>query len=218
MADIDMIPRTYRDALRVRRTLAAYGGALALLLAASGTGAVLLHWRLAVEAPRLAQLRADAAQADAMRTLLAKAQERKDALAQDARALAALRGAGEVAALAKTLDGAINDRVWFDQMRFSRTQEALREAPPAPLPPATVQAPLPQGAAGPAQAWRLASHLEIAGQAADHPAMSAFLAALSADAGLSNVRFLNSSALPAEDGGGVSFNIAASLVKRGEAR
>jgi Tfp pilus assembly protein PilN len=224
MADIDMIPRSYREALRVRRTLAAYGGALALLLAAGAAGAVLLRWRLAVETPRLALLRADAGQADAMRTLLAKAQEHKDALAQDAGALAALRGAGEVAALAKTLDGAINDKVWFDQLRFSRTQELLREAPPSPLPPGTVQARTPQGTAGAAgaagavQAWRLASHLEIAGQASDNPAMSSFLAALSADAGLSNVRFLNSSAIPAEDGGGVGFGIAASLVKRGEAR
>jgi Tfp pilus assembly protein PilN len=218
MADIDMIPRSYREALRVRRTLAAYGGALALLLAAGAASAVLLRWRLAVETPRLALLRADAGQADAMRTLLAKAQARKDALAQDAGALAALRGAGEVAALAKTLDGAINDKVWFDQLRFSRTQELLREAPPAPLPPGTVQARAPQGTAGAVQAWRLASHLEIAGQASDNPAMSAFLAALSADAGLSNVRFLNSSAIPAEDGGGVTFGIAASLVKRGEPR
>jgi Tfp pilus assembly protein PilN len=221
MADIDMIPRSYREALRVRRTLAAYGGALALLLAAGAAGAVLLRWRLAVETPRLALLRADAGQADAMRTLLAKAQEHKDALAQDAGALAALRGAGEVAALAKTLDGAINDKVWFDQLRFSRSQELLREAPPSPLPPGTVQArtlPGTAGAAGAVQAWRLASHLEIAGQASDNPAMSSFLAALSADAGLSNVRFLNSSAIPAEDGGGVGFGIAASLVKRGEAR
>lgn len=214
MADIDMIPRGYREGLRVRRTLAIYAGALAALLVLGGGASVLLRWRLALETPRLEQSRAASAQASAMRTQLIDAQARKDGLAENVEALGALRGAGEVAALAAIVDGALNEQVWFDQLRLTRTQELL-QAPPSPLPPGTVQARAPQ--TGAVQAWRLGSQVAIAGQAQDNGAMTRFLAALAANPRLSNVRFLNSSTAPQQDGGAVSFNVAATLVKQ-EAR
>ena len=214
MADIDMIPRSYREGLRVRRTLAAYGAALAALLVLGGAASAFLHWRVATETPLLETARAASAQAGAMRTRLMDAQARKDALADNVGALAGLRGAGEVAALAKVLDQALNERVWFDTLRLARTQEAL-QAPPAPLPPDTVQARSAQ--TGATQAWRLGTQIEIAGGALDNAAMSAFLAALAADPALAEVRFLNSSTATAEDGGTVGFHASAALVKHKEA-
>lgn len=214
MADIDMIPRSYREGLRVRRTLAAYGAALAALLVLGGGASAFLHWRVALETPRLDAARAASAQAGAMRTRLVDAQARKDALADNVNALAGLRGAGEVAALAQVLDHTLNERVWFDTLRLARTQEALQTAP-SPLPPGTVQARAAAG--GTAQAWRLGTQIEIAGGALDNAAMSAFLAALAADPALSEVRFLNSSTAAAEDGATVGFHASAALVKHTEA-
>jgi Tfp pilus assembly protein PilN len=213
LADIDMIPRSYREGLRARRTLKVYGAALALLLVAGGSASALLRWRLALETPRLEQGRAASLQIGAMRTQLTSAQARKDLLAENVGALDSLRGAGEVAALAAVLDGALNDKVWFERLRFTRTQELLQVAPPSPLPPGTVQARAAQ--TGAVQAWRLGSQIEIAGQAEGNGAMTAFLSALAADPQLANVRFLNSSTAALEDGGAVSFNAAATLVKRG---
>ena len=212
MADIDMIPRSYREGLRVRRALKIYGAALALLLVAGGGASALLRWRLALETPRLEQSRAASVQSSAMRTLLASAQARKDLLAENVAALDTLRGTGDVVALAAALDASLNDKVWFEQLRFVRTQELL-QAPPSPLPSGTVQARTQTGAV---QTWHLASQVEIAGQALDNGAMAAFLSALSADARLANVRFLNSSTAPIEGGGGVSFNAAATLARQGE--
>lgn len=214
MADIDMIPRSYREGLRVRRTLTRYGAALALLVVAGGGASALLHWRLALETPRLEQGRATATQAGAMRTQLVNAQLRKDLLTENLAALAALRGAGEVAALAASMNGALNDQVWFGQLRFARTQELLQAAPPAPLPAGTVQARVAH--TGAVQAWRLGTRIELTGQARDNGAMSRFLAALAADPQLANVRFLNSSTATPEDGGAVTFTASATLVKRGD--
>ena len=214
MADIDMIPRSYREGLRVRRTLTVYGTALALLLVAGGGTSAVLRWCLALETPLLDQKRATSTQASAMRNQLIGAQARKDALAENVTALGALRGAGEVTALASVLDGALNDKVWFEQLRFSRTQELLQAAPPSPLPAGTVQARAAQ--TGAVQAWRLGSHIEIAGAALDNSAMTLFLSALAADPAFTDVRFLNSSTATLEDGGAVSFNAAAALVKREE--
>lgn len=213
MADIDMIPRSYREGLRVRRTLIVYGAALALLLVAGGGAGALLRWRLALETPRLEQGRAASLQMTAMRTQLANAQARRDLLAENVGALDSLRGSGDVAALAASLDRTLNDQVWFERLRFTRTQELLQAAPSSPLPPGTVQARAPQ--TGAVQAWRLGTQIEIAGQAESNDAMTAFLAALVADPQLANLRFLNSSAAAPEEGGAVSFNAAATLVKRG---
>jgi Tfp pilus assembly protein PilN len=214
MADIDMIPRSYREGLRVRHTLTIYGAALAVLLVAGAGAGVLLRWRLAVETPRLDASRSASSQAGAMRIQLSAALARKELLAENVAALATLRGAGEVAELASMLDGALNAQVWFDELRFARTQELLQAAPPAPLPAGVVQArAAPSGAA---QAWRLGSHIRIAGQARDNAAMTAFLAKLAAEPGLTNVSFLNSSTAAADEGGAVNFSVAAALVKRGE--
>jgi hypothetical protein len=214
MADIDMIPRSYREGLRVRRTLTVYGAALAVLFVSGAGASAFLRWRLGVETPRLESGRSASTQAGAMRTQLTTALARKELLAENVAALATLRGAGEVAALASVLDGALNERVWFGELRFARTQELLQAAPPAPLPPGVVQARASQS--GAAQAWRLGSQIRIAGQARDNAAMTAFLAKLAADPGLTNLRFLNSSTAAADEGGAVNFSVAAVLVKRGE--
>jgi Tfp pilus assembly protein PilN len=217
MADIDMIPRSYREALRVRRTLAAYGIALAALVVAGAGASALLRWRVAVETPRLTQLRADAVQAGAIRTQLAGVQRRKDALVGDVEALAALRGAGEAAQLAQVFDATLDDKVWIERLRFSRTRERLHEPLPSPLPPGAVMLASAPAAGAPtaAQAWQLASHVEIAGQALDPAAMTRFLSALAAQPALARVRLLNSGAAPAEQGGTVAFGAAWSFAQPG---
>jgi len=212
MADIDMIPRSYREGLRARRTLAAYGAALALLLVTGGGAAAVLRWRLAVETPQLAGQRTSTTQAEAMRNMVNLAQQNKAALADDVAAMRTLRGTGEVALLAKVLERALNDKVWFEQLRFARTQELVQAAPGAPLAPDTVQGRAAQGV--PAQAWRMGSQVEIDGRALDNAAMTAFLGALAAEPALAKVRFLNSSTASADDGGAVTFNVSGALVKQ----
>ena len=214
MADIDMIPRSYRERLRVRRTLYVYGAVLGLLLVAGGAASAVLRWRLAVETPQLDAARAGALRTDTLRTHLASAQTRKDTLAEGVDALAALRGAGEVEALATLLNGVLNDKVWFKKLRFARTQELLQGTAPSPLPAGTVQVRTP--GSGAVQAWRLGSHIEIEGRALDNPAMTAFLGALAAHPALGKVHFLNSSTATPEEGGAVAFSATGSLVKRKE--
>jgi Tfp pilus assembly protein PilN len=225
MADIDMIPRSYRDALRVRRTLTAYGAALALLVVGGGGASLVLRWRVAVETPRLERMRTDSGMAGTMRTQLIGMQQRKDALMADAQAFASLRGAGDTAAVAQVLEATLNDKVWLGQLRFTRTQEHLHEPLPSPLPPGTVfaRATAPAGAPAPApgspgamQAWQLGSHIELSGQALDQRAMTDFLAALAAHPALNGVRFLNSSQTPAEAGDTMAFSAGASLAPRKE--
>jgi len=215
VADIDMIPRSYREGVRARRTLQAYGAGLALLLLAGGGASAYLHWRLATETPRLERDRSASTQAGAMRLRLTAAQARKDVLAENAAALGSLRGTGDAAALATILDESLNARVWLEQVRFTRSQELLPAVPPAPLPAGVVQA---RAQAGALQAWRLGSQVQISGQALDNGAMTAFLSKLAADPRLTDVHFLNSSTTATDEGGVVVFNASAALIKREEKR
>lgn len=213
MADIDMIPRSYRDGLRVQRALRGYGFGLAALVLAGGLGAAVLHWRLSVETPRLDQLRTRTAQAETLRARLAATITRKSALDQDAQALAALRGNGGVNALAQALDVALNDKVWFDNLHYARTEELLHAPLPSPLPSGTLEtraSTRPNAAPGP-QTWRLARQVDIEGQALDHAALSGFLASLSANPVLTDVRFLKSGAATGEGNHHVAFSVSAAL-------
>jgi Tfp pilus assembly protein PilN len=213
MADIDMIPRSYRDGVRVQQALRGYGLALGILLLAGVTGASLLQWRLAVATPQLEQLRVRTADAEALRARLASAAAHQSALEQDAQALAALRDSGGIARLAGALDGALNDKVWFDTLRVARTEELLRAPLPSPLPAGvlTTRAATNPGAPAGPQTWRVARHLEIGGQALDHAAVTAFLGALSASPALADVRFVKSMAAPGEGPELVAFSVTGNV-------
>jgi Tfp pilus assembly protein PilN len=195
MADIDMIPRSYHQALRLQRTLLRYGAACALLLAVGGGCAIALRSWLARETPRMAQLREDAARAAALQTLVAAAEQRRTVLAANARAYTVLRGAGASAALARALDAALNDKIWLERVEFARTHELQQGA--AGAAPAGALRVDTSGPAG-AQAWRIASHVDIDGHALDQAALAAFLAALSASPALAEVHFVDSGSAPGE--------------------
>lgn len=219
MADIDMIPRSYRDSVRVQQALRGYGLALGILLLAGVAGTALLHWRLAVATPQLEQLRVRTADAEALRARLAAAAARQGALEQDVQALAALRGTGSIAGLAGALDGALNDKVWFDTLRFARTEELLRAPLPSPLPAGALTTRAATGPGAPAgpQTWRVARHVEIAGQALDHAAVTTFLGALSTSPVLADVRFVKSTAAPGEGVELVAFSVTGNVNARAKA-
>jgi hypothetical protein len=207
MADIDMIPRSYRNALDAQRALVRYGAALTLLLVAGAAAAGALHWRLALETPRLERLRTDAARAGALRTRIAAAGQRRALLAANARAYAALRGTGAAAALAHALNAALGEKLWLERLSFERKHELLQStAGPAPVGALQVSTSGPAGL----QEWRVINHIDIDGHALDQAALAAFLAALSDSPALADVRFIDSSAAAGE-GGLLAFRAAATL-------
>lgn len=211
MVDIDMIPRSYLNALRAQRMLACYGAALALLLAAGAAGAGALRARLARETPRLAELRGAAARAAALRTLVATDERRRTVLAANARAYAALRGVGAAADLARALDAALSDKVWLERVEFVRNRaphQGTADAAPAGT--------LRVDTLGPAgrQDWYLLDRIDIDGRALDQAALAAFLAALSGSPALADVRFVDSSARPGDGDGVLAFRATATLRQR----
>jgi hypothetical protein len=220
MADIDMIPREYRDGVRVRRLVRLTGIALALVVAAGVLGGAGLRWRSAALARTATALQAAAVQAQADNARDAQEQAEHARRAQDAAILRALRRQGELATLARGLDAAMSDAVWLTELRVERDVQALSgsagSAGSAGAPDGTAEEFNVPGAApgSAAQTWRFRSGIELSGQASNYDAAAAFLSALGRQPGIAGLRLVGSSA--AADGQAIDFRATGALVAQGK--
>jgi Tfp pilus assembly protein PilN len=212
MADIDMIPREYRDGVRVRRLMRLTGIALALVVAAGVLGGAGLRWRAAELARTATALQAAAAQAQADGARDAQRQAERARREQDAAILRALRRQGEFAALAHSLDAAMSDAVWLTELRIERDIQALSgKSGGAGAPdPAVEEFSAPGAPGGAPQTWRFRSGIELSGQASSYDAAAAFLSALGRQPGIAGLRLVGSSA--AADGRAIDFRASGALV------
>lgn len=213
MADIDMIPRSYRDGVRLRRTARQAACALALVIVATAAGHAALRWSSATMERKATLLKsaASAAQTDLQRA----ATEREAALRDQQRAgvLGALRREGELAGFARAIDGALPADTWLTALALRRS---TRVAPAgAALPPDG--GPQDTFATGNAQGDTLLldSQVELSGQAASYAGMTDFLDRLGRTPGLVNVQLQSSSANA--DAGAIDFRATLALTQRKEA-
>lgn len=215
MADIDMIPRSYHQAVRLKRTLKAFGLALGALLLLGLFAGVGLRWRIGSETPVLAHLRSAAERDEAARKQLEVSRMRKAALEQSLSALAALRGAGEVERITGTIDRALIQGVWFKELRFSRDEQLIAAGQVQPLKTGDLVVLPVQTAGKPAATetptWGLSKNIEISGEAIDHAALTDFMRSLSGQPAIADVRFLNSSVRSTEGGQVIDFSVTAAI-------
>ena len=217
MADIDMIPREYRDGVRVRRTLRLAAIALALVVAAGTLAGVGLRWRTAALERSATALEAAAAQAQADSARGAEQQAERSRQEQAHAVLRTLRRQGELAALARGLDASLGDAVWLTGLRIERDVQgaaAGANTPAAALPEGTETFSAPGAtAAAPVQTWHLRSAIELHGQAASYEAVTAFLAALGRQPGIAGLQLVSSSIA---EGGAIDFHATGALVHQGK--
>lgn len=211
MPDLDMIPRSYRERVWTRRQLTRYGAALALLVALMLAGAGVLRWRVAAIDAELLRLRSDTAHAQAATLLADTAGARATLLEQSVAVLVALRGAGDMERVADAFDAVMPRGVWLRQMRLARDAQPL-VAPTPPLPD-DLQAPATAGVA--AQSWRVATTVQLHGQAADYATLAGFLRALGQQPAFSQVNLTASSASPGADT--IDFDAVATVRRAGGA-
>lgn len=221
MAEIDMIPRSYHDAMRLQASLKVFGLALGTLLMVSLIGFGVLRWRIAVAAPMVANLRSATEQSEAGGRQLAQARQQKIMLEQKLAALTALRGAGEVARVARAIDQSLNRGVWFKELRFTRDEQLL---PPGPAAPAQTgyflvlpAASSASSSATSAQTWRLSKNIEINGAAVDHAALTDFLRSLATQPSVAEVHFINSNVRVTDGVPVIDFNVIAATRAQSEA-
>jgi len=218
MADIDMIPRSYRDGVRVRRTLRRAGMALTAIILAAAAGSGTLRWQSAALERRTVTLQQAASAAQTSQAQAATVQAARERLLAQQGLLRALRREGELAALAAAIDSALPANAWLTAINLQRDLQ-LATAPPAT---ATTPAPAPDSrattfATGNADGGTLVmvSSVELAGQAADYNGITDFLSNLGRMPGMHGVELLSSSANPST--AAIDFRAVVVLIPPAEA-
>ena len=217
MADIDMIPRSYRDGVRVRRTLRRAGLALAAIVVAAAAGSAALRWQSAALERRTATLQQAASAATASQAQAATEHAARERVLQQQGLLRALRREGELATLANAIDSALPETAWLTAVTLQRDLQLAPANAPAPAP-----APVPDGrtttiATGNPDGSTLVmvSSVELAGQAADYNGITDFLSNLGRTPGMHGVELLSSSASPTTPA--IEFRAVVTLVPPPEA-
>lgn len=215
MADIDMIPRSYRDGVRVRSTLRRAGLALAAIVVAAAAGSAALRWQSAALERRTATLQQAASAATASQAQAATEHAARERVLQQQGLLRALRREGELALLASAIDSALPETAWLTAVTLQRDLQLAPANAPAP-------APVPDGrtttiATGNADGSTLVmvSSVELAGQAADYNGITDFLSNLGRTPGMHGVELLSSSASPTTPA--IDFRAVVTLVPPPEA-
>lgn len=219
MADIDMIPRSYRDGVRVRRTLRRTGLALAAIVLAAAAGSAALRWHSAALERRTTTLQQAASAATASQAHAATEQAARERVLQQQGLLRALRREGELAALTSAIDSALPATAWLTAIHLQRDLQQAAAAAPAS---AAAPAPVPDGrattiATGNADGSTLVmvSSVELAGQAVDYNGITDFLSNLGRMPGMHGVELLSSSASPTAPA--IDFRAVVTLVPPTEA-
>jgi hypothetical protein len=205
MADIDMIPRSYREARRVRRLLGRYGVALGALLVVGAGAAGLLRWQVAHTEPQLTRLRADGASAGGDSARLAAILARQAALEQGVAALSGLRGAGSAGRLSEAIEQSLRADLWLVGIHYVRSEQRLPEPATDAGRPGDLSV---RSAAGAQERWRVTRRVNFTGAAFSYPALTEFMRSFAGRDGVVEVRLVDSRA-PDDAGAGAVAGAAA---------
>jgi len=204
MADIDLIPRSYRERQRVQGTLRGYALGLAALLVLATAATGLLRWHVARTEPLLARMRADATSSGADSVRLAALQTRHTTLVQQVAALGSLRAAGTVRQLAESLDQSLRADLWLSTIRYERSELALPAQTAEPARAGELQVQV--GAV--AERWRISRRVDLSGAALSYPALTEFMRGFAGQGGIADVQLIGSSS-PDAAGGAIGFDVTA---------
>ena len=212
MAEIDLIPGDYRQDRRLRRRLRHFGAACVVLLCCIGLARTLLFyvtWQESEEVVRLQQLEQVSQQNRGRKD---DYRQQKEVAEQQLVTLNQLRGRDRVMLFLRAIDGAHNEGIWFDSLRFvwRNISSTLDNVPGAAKANVVV---VPKGAE--ADALRgITQDGEIAGHALNHSVLAEFMRLLGTQAGIADLRLIDTRTKAHPTTSVVDFNLALRIDER----
>lgn len=219
MADIDLIPQSYRDYVDARRTVCRTAAALAAVMSIALAVGGVLQWQLRGERNQLSRMQEQTSDVAALKTRVDAKKGELLRRENAANALAMLRGTGEAAKVFRAMELSLHDDVMLTRITFSRAYRvvepgsALTGSRPAEVTGQSIAGNANQGV----QAWLMPARLELQGEAADHAALAAFIDVASRAPGITEVRFQSSTRQEGEVPHGIEFSVEAKIGKNGAA-
>lgn len=217
MAQIDLIPESYRAYARAKHIVRHAGLISGTLLCVALTVLAYAQWQLNLENKRLVPLRQEAKEMAALQAQLAAMQEQKRELEEDSEALALLRGEGEAARAIQALDRALNEDVWLSRLRYKRVQASAASGASDVNNAQNGVLRVETGAAATDHQAAFYSQIEMHGAATGHAMLSQFMNVMAMQPEIAKVRFLNGSMGSTESTPTVQFSVDA-VLRGGEAK
>lgn len=215
MAQIDLIPESYRAYTRAKRIVCHAGFAAGGLVCVALSIFMYVHWQLDQENKQLVLLRQQTKEMAALQAQVNAMQEQKRQLETDVETLAMLRGEGDAARAIQALDRALNDDVWLSRLRFKRTHVSAAPDTDDTGPMQGAMLRVESGTVGADHQAVFKSRIEMHGAATGHAMLSGFMNAMAQQPEITKVRFLNSSAGNTESTTAMQFSVDAVIRTQG---
>ena len=213
MADIDLIPESYRRERRTKRWLKQFGVMYGVLLICIVSAKVFLHLGIKEQRLEIERLRTDKQSVLEQKARLEELHGERSRLEKRLAVLERLRGGPASKQVFLGIDGALNGKVWFVDWSFKRAGEFVE--PKASTVNTGYFIIVPEGQNDTsARAWQMRTHMEIKAQALDHSALADFVERLGRQRVIEDVKVLNTRSQRKNAMSVVDFKLA--VVVRGE--
>jgi Fimbrial assembly protein (PilN) len=193
MHELDLIPASYKERLKIKRWCRQFGLAFASVLVILFSLKFAIVNKTAVLTSKIEVLQKDKQTSIEHQQNYNELVTKEVKLRKELEILNGLRGGPSAKQILLAVDRVMQDDVWFTQWSYNRAGEITQ------VQPATVQTGyfiiIPQEANGSPnqQAWKLNTHMEINGQALNHSSLSGFIRNLIKQPEIEDVKVINTS-------------------------
>lgn len=193
MTDIDLIPASYRESLRVQGWARYMLITVSFVLVMSITGYFTLDYMNNSLSAEISDLQSEQQISELQRGVLTNLSEEKTRFTNQLSFLTGLRSGTAAPEMFMTVDRALeNKEVWFLDWEFRRAGTAVEKDEKTSSNGYFIIIPATNGE-NTAETWKIETHMTIKGQAKDHSALSRFVRKLFNQPEIQNVRILNTS-------------------------
>jgi hypothetical protein len=193
MHELDLIPASYKERLKIKRWCQQFGFAfVSVLVIVFGLRIAITNQTMALNS-RIEILQRDKQASIEQQQKYNELVAKEVKLRKQLEILNGLRGGPSAKQILLAVDRVMRNDVWFTQWSFIRAGQITQ------VQPATVQTgyfiiiPQETNASPTEQAWKLDTHMEISGQALDHSSLSDFISDLIKQPEINDVKVINTS-------------------------
>ncbi len=193
MYELDLIPASYKERLKIKRWCHQFALVLAGLLIVVFSLKFAILNKTTVLNSKIAVLQRDKQTSIEQQQKYDALVSQETKLRNQLEILNGLRGGPSAKQILLAVDRVMQNDIWFTQWSFIRAGEITQ------VQPATVQTgyfiiiPQETNASPNQQAWKLDTHMEISGQALDHSSLSGFISNLIKQPEINDVKVINTS-------------------------
>ena len=213
---LDLIPADYRDERQARRMLSWFLPVFGILIVGIGSARFMLDHKQAQIQTTMNTLQANINYNVEQQRHLDDLNAERRLFERRVQILDGLRGGLPAERMFAVVDGAFDSNTWFRKWTFRRRGDLTDEVPD------TIHAGYLIIVADPdkgehEKAWRMATHMEIAGSAIDHTALAGFVERLLARAEIADVKILRTGSRRESSREVVDFDLAVTVYSAYEA-